>query len=154
MANSPACVFVGLIAVSAALTGCGTSDGGTVGDSATTPPATVTVTRAPTSSKATTVAPKTTAPKRTKATNSSADDNGTWVMPNEIGRVLQVAQDHVQRVSGDPVFVSHSHDLLEDRFQVLDRDWQVCTQNVAPGTRVGPAAHIDFGVVKIDESCP
>lgn len=154
MANSPACVFVGLIAVSAVLTGCGTSDGGTVGDSATTPPATVTVTRAPTSSKATTVAPKTTLPKRTKATNSSPDDNGTWVMPNEVGRVLQVAQDDVQRASGDPVFVSHSHDLLEDRFQVLDRDWQVCTQNVAPGTRVGPAAHIDFGVVKIDESCP
>jgi hypothetical protein len=54
----------------------------------------------------------------------------------------------------DPVFFSHSHDDLGDRFQILDRDWKVCDQNVAPGTQVGATAHIDFGVVKVDESCP
>jgi hypothetical protein len=79
---------------------------------------------------------------------------GSFVMPNEIGKDLQSAQDDLQRVSRDPVFVSHSHDLLEDRFQILDSDWQVCTQNVSPGTRVGAFAHIDFGVVKTYETCP
>jgi hypothetical protein len=75
-------------------------------------------------------------------------------MPNEVGRVLQDAQDDIQRVSGDPVFFSHSHDLLGSRFQILDRDWKVCTQNVAPGQTVSAIGHIDFGVVKLSESCP
>lgn len=75
-------------------------------------------------------------------------------MPNEVGKVLQSAQDDIQRVSGDPAFFSHSHDLLGDRFQVLDRNWKVCTQNAAPGTKMSAVAHIDFGVVKLEESCP
>jgi hypothetical protein len=68
--------------------------------------------------------------------------------------VLQDAQDDTQRVSGDPIFFSHSHDLLGDRHQILDRDWQVCTQNVPTGDRVSAIGHIDFGVVKLDETCP
>lgn len=75
-------------------------------------------------------------------------------MPNEVGSGLQAAQDDIQRVSGDPVFFTHSHDLLGDRFQVFDRNWQVCVQNVAPGQTVSPVGHIDFGVVKLDETCP
>jgi 5'(3')-deoxyribonucleotidase len=75
-------------------------------------------------------------------------------MPNEVGQVLQDAQDDLQRVSGDPIFFSHSHDLIDDRFQVLDDNWKVCNQNVVPGTRVSAVAHIDFGVVKLSESCP
>jgi hypothetical protein len=77
-----------------------------------------------------------------------------WTMPNEVGQVLQDVQDDVQSVSGDPVFFSHSHDLLGTRFQILDSDWQVCTQNVAPGTQLGQFAHVDFGVVKTYEQCP
>jgi hypothetical protein len=99
------------------------------------------------------VAKQVTKPKRTK-TKVAAASSTMWTMPNELGHVLQNAQDNLQRVSGDPVFVSHSHDLLGDRFQILDSDWQVCTQNVAPGTRVGQFAHIDFGVVKTYEQCP
>ncbi len=75
-------------------------------------------------------------------------------MPDEVGQGLQNAQDDIQRVSGDPVFVSHSHDLLGSRFQVLDSNWQVCSQNVPKGERVGPVGHIDFGVVKTSETCP
>jgi hypothetical protein len=81
-------------------------------------------------------------------------DDGSFVMPNEVGKVLQDGQDDIQRVSGDPVFFSHSHDLLGDRFQILDRDWQICTQNIQPGRRVSAIGHIDFGVVKVYESCP
>ena len=76
-------------------------------------------------------------------------------MPNEVGKVLQDAQDDLQRVSRDPVFFSHSHDATgQGRHQILDRDWKVCSQNVAPGTRVAFDAHIVFDVVKLDETCP
>ena len=75
-------------------------------------------------------------------------------MPNEVGSQLQAAQDNIQRVSHDPLFVSHSHDLLGSRFQIFDRDWKVCTQNVPTGIRLSAVGHIDFGVVKTDESCP
>ena len=75
-------------------------------------------------------------------------------MPNEVGKGLQDAQDDIQRVSGDPVFFSHSHDLIGSRNQILDRNWKVCDQNVAPGTNASPIQHIDFGVVKLDETCP
>jgi hypothetical protein len=75
-------------------------------------------------------------------------------MPNEAGQILQDAQDDIQRVSGDPIFFTHSHDLLGDRFQILDRDWKVCIQNVPPGQRVSAIEHIDFGVVKLNEACP
>ena len=97
-------------------------------------------------------------PRHTKAkkhhkAHSPAGD-GSFVMPNEVGDGLQAAQDDIQRVSGDPVFFSHSHDLLGDRFQIFDRDWQVCTQNILAGTTVSAVGHIDFGVVKIYETCP
>ena len=80
--------------------------------------------------------------------------SGSFPMPNEIGQILQDAQDDIQRVSGNPVFVTHSHDLRGHRSQVLDRDWQVCTQNIPRGKNVGPKARIDLGVVKINETCP
>lgn len=97
--------------------------------------------------------PATTSPASTHAESGSAGD-GSFTMPNEVGKVLQSAQDDIQRVSGDPVFVTHSHDLRGSRFQILDRDWKVCTQNVPPGTKASAIEHIDFGVVKLDESCP
>jgi uncharacterized protein DUF2510 len=80
--------------------------------------------------------------------------DGSFTMPNEVGRVLQTAQDDIQRVSNDPIFISHSHDLLGTRFQILDRDWKVCDQNIPPGHKVSAVGHVDFGVVKLDESCP
>jgi hypothetical protein len=75
-------------------------------------------------------------------------------MPNEVGHVLQDAQDDLQRVSGNPAYFSRSHDLLGNRHQILDRDWQVCTQNVAEGATVSESDTVDFGVVKLSESCP
>ena len=88
------------------------------------------------------------------APSAAPTDDGSFVMPNELGKVLQDAQDDLQRVSGDPIFVSHSHDLLGSRLQVLDRNWKVCNQNVAAGSTASEIEHIDFGVVKLDESCP
>ncbi|HEV7648130.1 MAG TPA: hypothetical protein VGP26_08220 [Actinophytocola sp.] len=78
-----------------------------------------------------------------------------WAMPDLVGSVLQDAQDRIQALTGDAVYLTGSHDLRgENRNQVLDANWTVCTQNVPPGAAVTPASRIDFGVVKIDEACP
>jgi hypothetical protein len=75
-------------------------------------------------------------------------------MPNEVGHVLQDAQDDLQNVSGNSAYYSKSHDLLGNRHQILDRDWQVCTQNITEGATVSESDTVDFGVVKLSESCP
>jgi hypothetical protein len=96
-------------------------------------------------SPATTIPPTTTA----VAIPSGVD----FVMPDLVGLDLQSAQDAVQDLG---VFYSVSHDLLGSRNQVLDSNWIVCDQNVAPGQRVtgDVEGQLDFGVVKREESCP
>jgi len=47
-----------------------------------------------------------------------------------------------------------SHDALgTDRMQVLDRNWKVCSQTPAAGAHSTDTT-IDFGTVKLEESCP
>ncbi|MHA3701212.1 PASTA domain-containing protein [Jatrophihabitans sp. YIM 134969] len=78
-----------------------------------------------------------------------------FTMPNEVGKGLQTAQDDIQSVSGNPVYFTTSTDATgAGRFQVLDRDWQVCSQSVPPGSTVADGEPIDFGVVKLNERCP
>jgi len=93
-----------------------------------------------------------TAPAQSSA--APAQSSTSFTMPNEVGHGLQDAQDNLQRVSGDPVYYSRSHDLLGNRHQILDRNWQVCTQNIAGGATVSESDTVDFGVVKLSESCP
>ena len=67
----------------------------------------------------------------------------------------QAAQDDLQRVSGNPLYFSSSSDATgQGRQQIVDRDWQVCSQNVAPGASVGSETTVNFGVVKDYETCP
>jgi len=77
-------------------------------------------------------------------------------MPDLRHRDLQAAQDAIQELTKDAVFFTKSHDLSgKGRHQILDRDWQVCDQNVAPGTTFDSSATIDLGVVRItSETCP
>ena len=76
-------------------------------------------------------------------------------MPDLVGAVLQDAQDQIQSMTGDAIYFTDSHDVSgRDRNQVLDANWKVCSQNVAPGTVLTTSSTIDFGVVKLDESCP
>jgi hypothetical protein len=108
---------------------------------------------------ATTGTPSSTASVRptTSTTHPPVTDTGSadFVMPDEVGKILQAAQDDIQRVSGNPVFFTSSTDATgAGRHQVLDRDWQVCSQSVPAGTNVGQDARLDFGVVKTDETCP
>lgn len=76
-------------------------------------------------------------------------------MPDEVGKGLQEAQDDIQRVSGNPLYITLSTDATgAGRMQVLDSNWKVCSQTLAAGTMAGPNSDISFGAVKLNESCP
>ena len=76
-------------------------------------------------------------------------------MPNLVGKNLQAAQDKIQSVTGNPLFITTSHDATgAGRHQVLDSNWKVCSQNVTAGKSITEDSQIDFGAVKNDESCP
>jgi hypothetical protein len=87
--------------------------------------------------------------------NPSPPTAKQWVMPNLVGVNLQQAQDRIQALTGDPLFLTTSHDASgKGRHQILDRDWKVCAQNVPPGASITMNSKIDFGTVKLAESCP
>ena len=122
------------------------------GDDAAASPATVTVTsQAPAPVAApTSVAAPTTVQAPVATTTAAGVD---FAMPDMTGQVLQDAQDALQSLG---VMVSTSHDALGSRMQILDRDWKVCDQNVPAGQQVtgNVEGQIDFGVVKLSETCP
>lgn len=87
---------------------------------------------------------------------SAAEETVDFVMPNLVSANLQDAQNEMQRLG---VFFTISHDMTGNRNQLLDANWQVCEQTPAAGVAVqGLAkdweAKIDFGAVKLEESCP
>src|SRR5947209_13476071 len=47
---------------------------------------------------------------------------GHWTMPNLVGVNLQAAQDRIQSLTGNAIFVTSSHDVSgRGRHQILDR---------------------------------
>jgi hypothetical protein len=71
---------------------------------------------------------------------------------NFIGKGLQTAQNDAQ---ADGFNNLTSHDATgRARYQIFDRDWKVCFQTPAAGTTASSGSRLDFGVVKLDESCP
>jgi len=132
--------------------------GGCGGEATTAPsPSTVTVVSTETTTATPTESPTAaTEPAPGSPTNSTPNDEATFLMPNLVGQVLQTAQDEMQRVSGNPIFYTSSTDATgAGRRQVLDRNWVVCSQSVPPGTVVPVhGSTIDFGVVKKGETCP
>ncbi|MFG2434618.1 PASTA domain-containing protein [Streptomyces sp. NPDC048508] len=86
------------------------------------------------------------------ASKSEATAAATKTVPNLVGKGLQAAQDQAQAVG---FYVLTSHDGLgRDRMQVFDRDWKVCTQKPSSGNNVSVDTKLDFGAVKVDETCP
>lgn len=76
-------------------------------------------------------------------------------MPNLVGSGLQAVQDRIQAITGDPIFITFSHDASgRGRSQVLDANWKVCSQNIAAGAAFTANTRIDFGAVKLAEKCP
>ncbi|ROP44161.1 PASTA domain-containing protein [Streptomyces sp. PanSC9] len=73
-------------------------------------------------------------------------------VPNFVGMGLQSAQDAAQTQG---FYVLKSHDATgQARFQAFDRNWQVCSQNLKAGKVVPTDTELDFGAVKLDETCP
>lgn len=71
---------------------------------------------------------------------------------NFVGMGLQSAQDKAQ---ADGFYVLTSHDSAgRDRMQALDRNWKVCSQNYAAGKTIPTHTELDFGAVKLEETCP
>ena len=73
-------------------------------------------------------------------------------MPDLIGKNLQRAQDRLQSLGS---FLMDQEDATgEGRWQLLDRNWYVCSQKPAAGKKVPLSAIVTLYVVKLDESCP
>jgi hypothetical protein len=92
------------------------------------------------------------APTNPPTTVSSARQ---WTMPNLVGSVLQQAQDQIQALTGGAILITTSHDATgQERSQVLDANWKVCTQSIAAGSPITERSTIDFGAVMLSENCP
>lgn len=65
---------------------------------------------------------------------------------------LQSAQDAAQKAG---FYALTSHDSAgRDRLQAFDRNWKVCSQNYRAGRTIPLDTELDFGTVKLEESCP
>ncbi|KJY25600.1 PASTA domain-containing protein [Streptomyces katrae] len=96
-------------------------------------------------------APDAPSPK-TSAPSAPAAGAKTGTLPNLVGKGLQTAQDEAQAAG---FYALKSHDALgRARLQALDRNWKVCSQTPAGGGTVDTGTTIDFGAVKLDETCP
>jgi hypothetical protein len=88
------------------------------------------------------------------ATTTAGSPETSWTMPDLVGSGLQDAQNSIQRLTNYGIAITTSHDATgAGRMQVVDRNWTVCSQNVPPGETITSSSRIDFGVVKVDESC-
>ncbi|MFF6987509.1 hypothetical protein [Streptomyces sp. NPDC010273] len=94
----------------------------------------------------------TTGGSTTGASGNARTGGRSRSVPHFVGMGLQAAQDAAQKQG---FYSLTSHDSLgRDRHQILDRDWKVCSQNVKAGTTVSTDKRLDFGAVKVDETCP
>lgn len=106
----------------------------------------------PTTAPAATIATTTTVKPTTTTTTKPAPTTTTKAapqMPNVVGMNLQDAQDTIQNAG---VFFSRSYDCTgAGRSQIVDSNWLVITQNIAPGTPFGESDAV-LGVVKYGEA--
>jgi glucose/arabinose dehydrogenase len=125
-------LVIATVGVALALAACGSS--GAKPATTTQPPATT--------------APTTAAP----STTAAPAEPKQGVVPNVVGKDLQLAQDTMQAAG---YFNLDSRDTTgQGRQQILDRNWKVCKQSVPPGAKVVPGELIVLDAVKQDESCP
>ncbi|MFF9867523.1 PASTA domain-containing protein [Streptomyces sp. NPDC013953] len=145
----PAAVVLFLIGVGIG----GSGDGRTT--TAASPEPAPTVTRTVTASPAAAPdadPPATGAPAPGRAAAPAPTEPERATVPDFVGMVLQTAQDTAQ---AEGFFLLTSHDSTgAGRMQLLDRNWKVCSQSKAAGTSIPTATAIDFGAVKLEESCP
>jgi hypothetical protein len=84
--------------------------------------------------------------------NTAKGKTASAAVPNFVGMGLQSAQDTAQAAG---FYALASHDSSgRDRMQALDRNWKVCTQNTPAGKTVSTDTKLDFGSVRLEETCP
>jgi beta-lactam-binding protein with PASTA domain len=94
----------------------------------------------------------TSTPTQGASASTGKSSTQTKTVPNFAGKGLQSAQDAAQAAG---FYNLASHDALgRARHQILDRDWKVCSQTPAAGTKTSTDTKLDFGAVKLDETCP
>ncbi|MGW2595461.1 PASTA domain-containing protein [Streptomyces sp. NPDC001515] len=87
-----------------------------------------------------------------KASAKSDEPAEMGTVANFVGMGLQSAQDKAQ---ADGFYLLKSHDSAgRDRMQAFDRNWKVCSQNFAAGKTIPTDTELDFGAVKLEETCP
>ncbi|MFE1921105.1 hypothetical protein ACFW91_00870 [Streptomyces asoensis] len=80
------------------------------------------------------------------------DEAKKAAVPDFVRMGLQSAQDKAQKAG---FYKLTSHDALgRDRMQAFDRNWKVCSQNVKAGVVKSTDTELDFGAVKLAETCP
>ncbi|RPK87595.1 MULTISPECIES: PASTA domain-containing protein [Streptomyces] len=92
-------------------------------------------------------------PAKTEKSKQAAEEKQEQrKVPDFVGMGLQSAQDAAQAKG---FYSLKSHDSTgRDRFQALDRNWKVCSQNVQAGKTAPTDTTLDFGAVKLKEACP
>ncbi|QYA98989.1 hypothetical protein KZO11_38285 [Streptomyces anulatus] len=108
----------------------------------------------PAATEATPDAPAATEPAAKAPAPSASEEKPAEkkVVPNFVGMGLQSAQDTAQ---AEGFFVLTSHDSAgRGRAQAFDRNWKVCSQNMAAGKTIPTDTTLDFGTVKLEEDCP
>jgi hypothetical protein len=139
------------VVVIAGLTACGGGSNQPASQNPTPVSATSSATPAETTEPPTTTEPT----EEVEPTGTTEPPIVKVMMPKAVGMSLQDAQDLMQKVTGNPLYVSTSTDLRFTRLQVLDSNWKVCRQKPKKGTKFDPeTTTVEFGVVKLDESCP
>lgn len=84
------------------------------------------------------------------ADDASAAEPETATLPNLVGQDLQAAQDAAQAAG---FYVLDDQDASgQNRLQVFDRNWTVCSQEPAAGTHPTDTA-VTLYAVKDDETC-
>ena len=76
----------------------------------------------------------------------------TFTMPQLVGLNLQLAQDTLQNLGSYAMDQQDASGL--GRIQVLDSNWQVCTQSPAAGEDTPTDTLVVLASVKLDEVCP
>ncbi|MGG8409436.1 hypothetical protein ACM614_23975 [Streptomyces sp. 12297] len=95
--------------------------------------------------------PAPSAPSAPAPARSGADAKAAK-LPDFVGMGLQAAQDAAQAAG---FYRLKSHDALgRDRVQAFDRNWKVCSQTPVGGRSMDTDTAVDFGTVKLEETCP
>lgn len=146
-----------VVALGVVLTGCGGSTSGSsssepVPSASPTVPSPSEAESSPSAASESAATPEASTPSESSSPSPTREKAERFRMPDLVGENLQDAQDELQALGS---FLMDQVDATgEDRWQLLDRNWYVCSQKPAAGKRVSLTAIVKLYVVKLEETCP